>query len=66
MAGRLSFGIDQLWAKLHFRHRLTETQVLNYGLSVQHYDVQAGKYEPVGERSCITTDQSLIWGPLLG
>ena len=57
MAARLSFGIDQLWAKLHIRHRLTETQVLNYGLSTQYYDVQAGKYEPVGERSCVTTDQ---------
>ena len=43
MAARLSFGIDQLWGKLHFRHRLTEKQVLSYGLSVQHYNVQAGK-----------------------
>ena len=57
MAARLSFGIDQLWAKLHIRQRLTEKQTLTYGLSVQHYDVQAGKYEPVGEASCITTDQ---------
>ena len=57
MASRLSFGIDQLWGKLHIRHRLTEKQVFSYGLSVQHYDVQAGKYEPVGEKSCITTDQ---------
>ncbi len=56
-AARLSFGIDQLWGKLHIRHRLSEKQVLNYGLSVQHYNVQAGKYEPVGEKSCITTDQ---------
>ena len=57
MAGRLSFGIDQLWAKLHFRHRLSEKQVLTYGLSTQHYNVQAGKYEPVGEESRITTDE---------
>ena len=57
MAARLSFGIDQLWAKLHIRQRLTKKQTLTYGLSVQHYDVQAGKYEPVGEASCITTDQ---------
>ena len=57
MAGRLSFGIDQLWGKLHFRHRLSEKQTLSYGLSVLHYDVQAGKYEPVGSESCITTDQ---------
>ena len=57
MAARLSFGIDQLWGKLHFRHRLTEKQVLSYGLSVQHYNVQAGKYEPLGEESRINTNQ---------
>ena len=57
MASRLSFGIDQLWGKLHFRHRLTEKQVLTYGLSMQHYNVQAGKYEPVGDASYIKTDQ---------
>lgn len=57
MAARLSFGIDQLWSKLHIRHRLSEKQVLTYGLSVQHYNVQAGKYEPVGELSSIKTDQ---------
>ena len=57
MAARLSFGIDQLWGKLHIRHRLSEQQVFSYGLSMQHYDVQAGKYEPVGEVSGITTDQ---------
>ena len=57
MAGRLSFGIDQLWGKLHIRHRLSEKQNLSYGLSMLHYNVQAGKYEPVGGASCIKTDQ---------
>jgi outer membrane receptor for ferrienterochelin and colicin len=57
MAARLSFGIDQLWGKLHVRYRLSERQVLTYGLSVQHYNVQPGRYEPVGESSCITTDE---------
>ena len=57
MAARLSFGIDQLWAKLHIRHLLADKQALSYGLSLQHYNVQAGKYEPVGERSFIATDQ---------
>ena len=57
MAARLSFAIDQLWGKLHIRQRLTEKQVLSYGLSVQHYNVQAGKYEPVGEASRIKADQ---------
>ena len=56
-AARLSFGIDQLWAKMHVHHRLTENQALNYGISIQHYNVQAGKYEPIGEKSCITTTQ---------
>ena len=56
-AARLSFGIDQLWAKLHLRHRLSEKQTLTYGLSVQHYDVQGGKYEPVGKMSRINTNQ---------
>jgi outer membrane receptor for ferrienterochelin and colicin len=57
MAARLSFGIDQLWGKLHVRQRLTEKQTLTYGLSIQHYNVQAGKYESLGEESCIMTDQ---------
>ena len=57
MAAKLSFGIDQIWGKLHVRQRLSEKQVLSYGLSVQHYNVQGGRYEPIGEESCITTDQ---------
>ena len=57
MAARLSFGIDQLWGKLHIRHRLSEKQTLSYGLSMLHYNVQAGKYEPIGSESCIMTDQ---------
>lgn len=57
MAARLSFGIDQLWAKLHFRHRITETNTLTYGLQLQHYNVQAGTYAPVGELSKISYDE---------
>ena len=57
MAARLSFGIDQFWGKLHIRQRLSEKQVFSYGFSVQHYDVQAGKYEPLGEESNIKVDQ---------
>ncbi len=57
MAARLSFGIDQMWAKLHLRHRLTAQNNLSYGLSVQHYNVQAGTYEPIGELSRINYDK---------
>ena len=57
MAARLSFGIDQLWGKLHIRQHLSEKQIISYGFSMQHYNVQTGKYEPVGEESFIKTDQ---------
>jgi outer membrane receptor for ferrienterochelin and colicin len=57
MAARLSFSIDQSWGKLLIRHRLSDKQAFSYGLSVQHYNVQAGKYEPVGEESYINTNQ---------
>ena len=57
MAARLSFSIDQSWGKLQIRHRLSDKQAFSYGLSVQHYNVQAGKYEPVGEESYINTNQ---------
>ena len=57
MAARLSFGIDQIWGKLHIRQRLSEKESLSYGLSVQHYNVQGGKYEPIGKESCIKADQ---------
>ena len=56
-AARLSFGIDQIWGKLHIRQRLSEKEDLSYGLSVQHYDVQGGKYEPVGEASYIRMNE---------
>jgi hypothetical protein len=56
-AARLSFGIDQLWGKLHIRQRLSEQQVLSYGLTAQHYNVQAGKYEPADEMSYIKPDE---------
>jgi hypothetical protein len=57
MAARLSFGIDQIWGKLHFRQRLSDNQTLSYGLSVQHYNVQTGKYEPLSDNSRIKPDQ---------
>ena len=52
-AARLSFAIDMLWAKMNIRHRLGEKTSFTYGLNVQHYDVMAGKYEPIGESEVI-------------
>ena len=48
-AARLSFAIDMLWAKMNIRHRLGEMTNLTYGLNIQHYNVMAGKYDPIGE-----------------
>ncbi len=57
MAARLSFGINQLWAKLHFRQRLGEKNNLTYGLQTQYYNVQPGTYAPVGENSKVSFDE---------
>lgn len=56
-SARLSFAIDMLWAKLNFRHRLGDNTHFTYGLNVQSYDVQAGKYEPLGEKSVALPDK---------
>ena len=52
-AARLSFAIDMLWAKLNVRHRLSEMTNFTYGLNIQHYNVMAGKYEPIGESEVV-------------
>lgn len=48
-AARLSFAIDMIWARLNIKHRLSEMTNFTYGVNVQHYDVMAGKYEPIGK-----------------
>ena len=48
-AARLSFAIDMLWARLNIKHRLSEMTNFTYGVNVQHYDVMAGEYKPVGK-----------------
>ena len=48
-AARLSFAIDMLWARLNMKHRLSEMTNFTYGVNVQHYNVMAGEYEPIGK-----------------
>lgn len=57
MSARLSFAINQVWGKLHFRHRPAEGHTMTYGLSAQHYDVMPGRYAPLGSRSAIQFDE---------
>ena len=55
-AARLSFGINQYFAKANFNLEL-EKHKLNFGVSTLLYDIRSGKYEPLGEYSLVATDE---------
>ena len=55
-AARLSFGINQYFAKANFNLEL-EKHKLNFGASTLLYDIRSGKYEPLGEHSLVATDE---------
>ena len=55
-AARLSFGINQYFAKANFNLDL-EKHKLNFGASTLLYDIRSGKYEPLGEHSLVATDE---------
>ena len=55
-AARLSFGIDQFFAKANFNLNL-EKHKLNFGLSSLFYNVSSGTYEPLGKASLVAYDE---------
>ena len=55
-AARLSFGINQYFAKANFNLEL-EKHKLNFGASTLLYDIRSGKYEPLGKHSLVATDE---------
>lgn len=55
-AARLSFDIDQWFAKADFTLE-AEQHALNFGLSGLLYDIKPGKYEPMGSASLIKPDE---------
>lgn len=55
-AARLSFAINQYFAKADFNLNL-EKHKLNFGVSTLLYDIQSGKYEPLGEWSMVANDE---------
>ena len=55
-AARLSFGIDQFFAKANFNLNL-EKHKLNFGLSTLFYNVSSGTYEPLGKASLVAYDE---------
>ena len=56
-AYRLSFDIDQYFAKWDFRHDLTADNQLNYGVNVLFYNVNPGTYLPASDSSLVVADQ---------
>ena len=55
-AARLSFGINQYFAKANFNLELDKHK-LNFGASTLLYDIRSGKYEPLGKHSLVSTDE---------
>ncbi len=55
-AARLSFAINQYFAKADFNLNW-EKHKLNFGVSTLLYDIQSGKYEPLGEWSMVAHDE---------
>ena len=55
-AARLSFSIDQYFAKANFNWEL-EKHKLNFGVSSMIYNIGAGTYQPLGEQSMVAYDQ---------
>ena len=55
-AARLSFAINQYFAKANFNWEL-EKHKLNFGASTLLYNVRSGTYEPLGESSRVAFDE---------
>ena len=55
-AARLSFNIDQYFAKANFNLEL-EKHNLNFGVSSILYNIGSGTYEPLGKQSMVAYDE---------
>lgn len=55
-AARLSFAIDQYFAKANFNLNL-ERHKLNFGISSLLYNIRSGTYEPLGKESMVAFDE---------
>ena len=55
-AARLSFNINQYFAKANFNLNL-EKHKLNFGVSTLLYNIGAGTYEPLGKESLVAYDE---------
>lgn len=52
-AYRMSFRIDQYYAKIDFSNMLSDKHTINYGLNLLMYDTKPGILTPIGEYSLV-------------
>jgi hypothetical protein len=55
-AYKLSFAINQLFAKADFTYAGLEDHTLNFGMKAMLYGISPGNYEPVGASSLVNPD----------
>lgn len=55
-AFRISFDIDQVYAKADFTYDLGKKNRLDFGMKTMFYTINSGKYQPIGEESLVRND----------
>lgn len=55
-AFKLSFNINQVFAKADFQYQMTDKNKVDFGFKTMLYNINPGKYEPWGEGSLVNTD----------
>lgn len=55
-AFKLSFNIEQFYAKADFNYNFAEKHKLDFGFKSMLYNINSGKYEPVGNESMVKED----------
>ena len=56
-AFKLSFDIDQMYAKADFTYDFTGKNKLNFGLKSLYYNIKPGSYQPEGVNSIVKPDK---------
>jgi len=56
-AFKLSFDINQVFAKADFQYEMTDKNKVDFGFKTMLYNIRPGKYEPVGESSLARHDE---------
>ena len=58
-ASSLSFDINQIYLKDHFKYYLTDKHTLEFGFQSIHYKLHPGEYTPLGGQASLTIPDTL-------